>query len=98
MGIEPTLAAWEAAVLPLNYTRGCNIALRRKSKRRIAGDATRAVAARAYRTAASADQNLLPTLRKKVASLPPFWPTVTLAPALASRPSSLLRTPNTIVP
>lgn len=24
MGIEPTLAAWEAAVLPLNYTRaGC---------------------------------------------------------------------------
>jgi hypothetical protein len=22
MGIEPTLAAWEAAVLPLNYTRG----------------------------------------------------------------------------
>ena len=21
MGIEPTLAAWEAAVLPLNYTR-----------------------------------------------------------------------------
>ena len=45
MGIEPTLAAWEAAVLPLNYTRvrtslfgpnaggnvarGCNAALRR---------------------------------------------------------------------
>jgi hypothetical protein len=23
MGIEPTLAAWEAAVLPLNYTRIC---------------------------------------------------------------------------
>ena len=23
MGIEPTLAAWEAAVLPLNYTRVC---------------------------------------------------------------------------
>ena len=22
MGIEPTYAAWEAAVLPLNYTRG----------------------------------------------------------------------------
>ena len=22
MGIEPTLEAWEAAVLPLNYTRG----------------------------------------------------------------------------
>jgi hypothetical protein len=24
MGIEPTLAAWEAAVLPLNYTRETN--------------------------------------------------------------------------
>ena len=93
MGIEPTLAAWEAAVLPLNYTR-----VRHQSMPGIAGDAMRAVAARAHRTAASADQNLLPTLRKKVASLPPFWPTVTLAPALASRPSSLLRTPNTIVP
>jgi hypothetical protein len=33
MGIEPTLAAWEAAVLPLNYTRivvqilGCELVL-----------------------------------------------------------------------
>ena len=25
MGIEPTLAAWEAAVLPLNYTRAVHI-------------------------------------------------------------------------
>jgi hypothetical protein len=25
MGIEPTLAAWEAAVLPLNYTRPTEI-------------------------------------------------------------------------
>ena len=25
MGIEPTLAAWEAAVLPLNYTRDVRI-------------------------------------------------------------------------
>ena len=24
MGIEPTLLAWEAKVLPLNYTRGSN--------------------------------------------------------------------------
>jgi hypothetical protein len=23
MGIEPTLSAWKAEVLPLNYTRGC---------------------------------------------------------------------------
>lgn len=22
MGVEPTYAAWEAAVLPMNYTRG----------------------------------------------------------------------------
>jgi hypothetical protein len=27
MGIEPTLAAWEAAVLPLNYTRNILIML-----------------------------------------------------------------------
>ena len=25
MGIEPTLEAWEAAVLPLNYTRMLNV-------------------------------------------------------------------------
>ena len=25
MGIEPTLEAWEAAVLPLNYTRDASI-------------------------------------------------------------------------
>ena len=28
MGIEPTLAAWEAAVLPLNYTRAGDVILR----------------------------------------------------------------------
>ena len=26
-GIEPSYAAWEAAVLPLNYTRGCEFEL-----------------------------------------------------------------------
>ncbi len=25
MGIEPTLSAWKAKVLPLNYTRACSI-------------------------------------------------------------------------
>ena len=25
MGIEPTLSAWEAEVLPLNYTRGVRV-------------------------------------------------------------------------
>ena len=24
MGVEPTYAAWEAAVLPMNYIRGCS--------------------------------------------------------------------------
>ena len=28
MGIEPTYAAWEAAVLPLNYTRDVNLRAR----------------------------------------------------------------------
>ncbi len=27
MGIEPTLSAWEAEVLPLNYTRGALLTL-----------------------------------------------------------------------
>ena len=31
MGIEPTLAAWEAAVLPLNYTRPTEIPYRRRT-------------------------------------------------------------------
>jgi hypothetical protein len=30
MGIEPTLAAWEAAVLPLNYTRAGDVILRNR--------------------------------------------------------------------
>ena len=89
MGIEPTLAAWEAAVLPLNYTRGCKLALRRKSKRRIAGDATHAM--RALHLAA--DQNLLLTVRKKLESFAPFWPTLRLLPVVMSRPISSLRTP-----
>ena len=25
MGVEPTYAAWEAAVLPMNYIRGCSL-------------------------------------------------------------------------
>ncbi len=92
MGIEPTLAAWEAAVLPLNYTR-----VGGKSMPRALDGATHAAMACAARSS-HPGQNLLPMLRKKVASLPPFWPTVTLAPALASKPISLLRTPNAIVP
>jgi hypothetical protein len=37
MGIEPTLAAWEAAVLPLNYTRGALILLGATTHRQLAG-------------------------------------------------------------
>jgi hypothetical protein len=33
MGIEPTLAAWEAAVLPLNYTRISKDCIRASSQR-----------------------------------------------------------------
>ncbi len=32
MGIEPTYAAWEAAVLPMNYTRVCNVIISDRSK------------------------------------------------------------------
>ena len=33
MGIEPTLSAWKAEVLPLNYTRLFNIGTQRKARR-----------------------------------------------------------------
>jgi hypothetical protein len=32
MGIEPTLAAWEAAVLPLNYARMYRVGIRRRGR------------------------------------------------------------------
>lgn len=35
MGIEPTLAAWEAAVLPLNYTRVGSKSMTRRRGRQI---------------------------------------------------------------
>lgn len=44
------------------------------------------------------DQNPLPICANTVALLPPSWPTVTLAPRLASRPNSLVRAPNSKVP
>jgi hypothetical protein len=36
MGIEPTLAAWEAAVLPLNYTR----TVKQRQSQKVASDET----------------------------------------------------------
>ena len=89
MGIEPTLAAWEAAVLPLNYTRKAG-----KSMPEAGQDAMQATP----HPIRSRTQNAPPTVKKKLASLPPFCSTVTLAPTFTSRPSSLLRTPRPRVP
>ena len=35
MGIEPTLSAWEAEVLPLNYTRLTRLTIIRKAVKRV---------------------------------------------------------------
>lgn len=90
MGIEPTLAAWEAAVLPLNYTRaerslcpprggwqrgGTHVAPRRQSA-----------------------QKLLPKVTNTLVSLPPSCATVVLAPTLVSSPHTLVRAPSSTVP
>ena len=83
MGIEPTLAAWEAAVLPLNYARGTR-PVYAAGPRRATPDAP---------ALQSLTQNLPPTFRKKLASWPPFWPTVRLLPVVISKPPSWLRTP-----
>ena len=81
MGIEPTLAAWEAAVLPLNYTRG------------VASLPAVAASANLVEAAADLNQKLLPNVANRVASLPPPCAAVTLAPMLASRPNSSVRAP-----
>ena len=85
-GIEPSSVAWEATALPLSYTRGIGVALRGKSMPRAADDATQATRA----CTACRAQNLPLTVRKKLASLPPFWPTVMLLPVVMSMPNSLL--------
>src|SRR5690606_41409196 len=59
--------------------------------------ATATGATRAGRRAPRFGQNRPPTVRKKLASLPPFWPTVRLLPAVTSRPNALLCTPNAMV-
>ena len=89
MGIEPTLAAWEAAVLPLNYARGGgqsrvpppDLATPRGVDPRGAPD----------------PQKPAPTLANTIACLPPFWPLLTLAPMSASRPNSRVRAPKVSV-
>ena len=42
MGIEPTPKAWEAFVLPLNYTRNCNLVTRPRGFFARSGGASRA--------------------------------------------------------
>lgn len=90
MGIEPTLAAWEAAVLPLNYTRAgaVYVALPR------AGNARQA----AVDAARADDQKRWPRVAKTVVLLPSSWPTVRLAPTFASKPNSSMRVPSSTVP
>ena len=89
MGIEPTLAAWEAAVLPLNYTR------MRHQSMPAAGDWQRATPA--VPAPARLPQNPPPTVAKAVVCLPPFSPAFRLTPRLASRPSSEVRAPRVSV-
>ena len=90
MGIEPTLAAWEAAVLPLNYTR-----IRDQFMPAKPGLATRG---RSNGPPRREVQNPPLIVANTVACLPPFWPTVRLLPRLASRPNSRVRAPKVTVP
>ena len=114
MGIEPTLAAWEAAVLPLNYTRVGSKSMPRRRGRQIpigraAGAKKKPGLAARFPVAANpgigsregrraSGQNPPPTWANTVVLLPPSWLKVTLAPRLASRPNSLVRAPNRKVP
>ena len=80
MGIEPTLSAWEAEVLPLNYTRVgeslCRIQHAWQTRRmRLDG------------------QNRLATEMYVDMLLPPTSATVTELPLYMSKPHIWLRTP-----
>lgn len=89
MGIEPTLAAWEAAVLPLNYTR---------ARRPVyAGPARIGNDAGVGAVALHKSQKPAPSVANAVVWLPPFWPMVSAAPTLASRPNSLVCVPSVAV-
>lgn len=90
MGIEPTLAAWEAAVLPLNYTRASRAVYAPVMR---IGNAGAGAAARPAQ-----HQKPPPMVANTVAWLPPFCPAVTLLPRLASSPKTCVRTPNVSVP
>ena len=101
MGIEPTLAAWEAAVLPLNYTRLRTSLCGHKKTGPfdpVSSNTTETRKQTRSPRRPRRDQNPLPICANTVALLPPSWPTVTLAPRLASRPNSLVRAPNSKVP
>lgn len=83
MGIEPTLAAWEAAVLPLNYTRD-----RRRVYALFRVECNAAPEGAACARCAGLSQKVPLSVAKTVALLPSFWPTVALAPISASSPNS----------
>ena len=84
MGIEPTLAAWEAAVLPLNYTRGrSSLCPPRVAWQRFARTLS----------CASRTQKLLPRVRNQLKSEPPFWLKVIMLPVSMSSPKTFARVP-----
>ena len=105
MGIEPTLSAWEAEVLPLNYTRATAAVYaryRRLGNARERNGKTKGpcgpFAVRRLERDRAIDQKPAPTVANTVVLLPPFWPTVTLVPMFASRPNTLVRAPKVKVP
>lgn len=89
MGIEPTLAAWEAAVLPLNYTRDRRPVY--AGPARIGNGAAQAL------LPLQLPQKPAPMVANAVVWLPAFWPMVRLTPMLASRPNSMVCVPSVAV-
>ena len=100
MGIEPTLAAWEAAVLPLNYTRVTRAVYAAAwsvgNAGRIKSKGSRRTLCRLAFTFCRGQKPAL-TVANTVAWLACFWPTVRLVPMLASKPKTLVRAPNVSV-
>lgn len=90
MGIEPTLAAWEAAVLPLNYARVVTSLCPPRA-------AFNASGRRQGPPAPLAVQKLPPTVANAVVCLPPFSPAFRLTPRFASSPNRVVRAPTVSV-
>ena len=86
MGIEPTLSAWEAEVLPLNYTRETGSLCRR------------APTGNAPARAGDRRQKPRPRLRNTPTLSVPLRATEPLRPASASSPNTVVRAPSITVP